>query len=176
MNIVTTKEPSDCSQTELQDFERLVVAGGEVTAAGLTSRIRNAAVLVYLSEANSLIGIAALKNPNQQYKTHVFQKAGGTAQPADFPLELGWVFVLPSSRGRRLSYKLVDAAVEASNGRGIFATSRADNVPMHNTLKAYGFSIHGNEYASDHDNHKLVLFLRNAAQQIVGRERRERVS
>ncbi|HYR77446.1 MAG TPA: GNAT family N-acetyltransferase [Pyrinomonadaceae bacterium] len=160
---VIAKKPSDCSPTELEDFERLVLAGGEVTAAGLNARIKNAAILIYVSQSNYVTGIAALKQPQEQYKKGVFQKAGATAQPNEFPLELGWIFVVPASRGAGLSHKLVEVALDASNGRGIFATSRADNAAMHCVLKAHGFSIHGHAYASDRNDHELVLFLWNAA-------------
>jgi GNAT superfamily N-acetyltransferase len=161
--VIIAKKPSDCSHAELQDFERLVRAGGEVTAAGLNARIKNAAVLVYISQSNCVTGIAALKKPQEQYKHRVFQKAGATARPNEFPLELGWIFVVPASRGAGLSHKLVEAAIDASDGRGIFATSRADNAAMHRVLKVHGFSNHGHAYASERSNHELVLFLRNAA-------------
>ncbi len=161
--MVIAKTPSDCSETELQNFECLVLAGGEVTATGLSTRIKNAATLIYLSQGDCLIGIAALKDPNEPYKNGVFEKAAAAVQPAEFPLELGWIFVLPSSRGAGLSHKLVEAALGASEGRGVFATSRADNAAMHRTLQAHGFSVHGHTFRSDRHNRKLVLFLRPAA-------------
>lgn len=161
--MVITKEPSACSQTELDDFRSLVLAGGEVTARGLEAHIGNARLLIFLLKDTCLIGIAALKSPRQKYKNGVFQKAHATARPNDFPIELGWVFIIPSARGGGLSYKLVKTAVDASKGCGIFATSRTTNVAMHKALVAHGFVNNGQAYASKRTNHELVLFVRDAA-------------
>lgn len=162
---ITVKKPSECTDAELQDFMSLVLAGGEIVAQGLEARINKAEALIFLSHDNCLKGIAAVKNPETNYKNGVFQKACATAQASAFPFELGWVFVLPSSRGAGRSHKLLKAALSTTYGHGIFATSRSDNAPMHKVLKAHDFSCHGEAYASNRGNHKLVLFVSNAAQQ-----------
>lgn len=165
--IVIVKKPSECSQVELQDFLSLVLAGGEVTTAGLPERVRNAQHLVFLTEANCLKGIAAVKNPAIDYRRWVFKKAHASVSDMEFPVELGWVFVLPSSRGAGFSHMLLKAALSTVSGSGIFATSRSDNTPMHKALKTTGFSCHGTEYASEHGNHQLTLFVCSAAQPII---------
>jgi GNAT superfamily N-acetyltransferase len=163
--MIVTKSPNECSASELQDFAALVLAGGEVTAAGLDARIKKAERLIFVVENNCLKGIAALKNPEVNYKDGVFKKAHATVEAKHFPLELGWVFVLPSARGAGLSRKLVEAALASTYGQAVFATSRSDNAPMHKVLRANGFSCHGKTYASTRGNQQLALFLRNAAQQ-----------
>ena len=65
---VAIKKPYECSQAELQDFVSLVLAGGEVTAAGLEERVRKAQFLVFLTERDCLKGIAAVKNPALGYR------------------------------------------------------------------------------------------------------------
>jgi predicted GNAT family N-acyltransferase len=141
------------------------LAGGEVTADGLEARIKKAETLLFLVQGGCLKGIAAIKNPESGYKEGVFQKAQATIKASQFSFELGWVFVIPSSRGAGLSHKLVEAALSVTDGQSVFATSRADNDPMHKVLKAHGFSCHGKTYASTRGNQQLVLFVRNAAQQ-----------
>ena len=143
----------------------LVLAGGEVTAAGLEERVRKAQFLVFLTERDCLKGIAAVKNPALGYRRGVFQKARASVNDTEFPLELGWVFVLPSSRGAGFSHMLVEAALSTTSGRGIFATSRSDNTPMRKALKFHDFSCHGTAYASKRGNHQLTLFVSNAVQQ-----------
>lgn len=165
METITIKKPGECSETELEDFASLVLAGGEVTADGLKARIKKAEALIFLAQDNCLKGIAAVKKPGENYKNGVFQKARATVEASAFPFELGWVFVLPSSRGAGFSHKLVKAALTATCGQGIFATSRSDNAPMHKVLVGHGFSCHGEAYASSRGKHKLVLFISNAAQQ-----------
>ncbi len=164
MESIATKKPSECSESELEDFASLILAGGEVTEHGLKARIKKAEALIFLIQDNCLKGIAAVKNPEENYKNGVFQKARATVQGSVFPFELGWVFVLPSSRGVGFSHKLVKAALTATCGQGIFATSRSDNAAMHKVLKAHGFSCHGEAYVSSRGKHKLVLFVSNAAQ------------
>jgi predicted GNAT family N-acyltransferase len=163
--VIVIKRPSDCSEAELQDFAALILAGGEVTAVGLDARIKKAEALVFLSQNDCLKGIAAVKNPEQNYKSGVFQKARASVQSDEFPFELGWVFVLPSSRGAGFSHRLVQAALGATGGRAIFATSRSDNTPLHKVLNAYGLSKNGGEYASTRGNQNLALFVSNVAQQ-----------
>lgn len=165
METITAQKPSECTEAELQDFLSLILAGGEVSAQGLEARIKKAEALIFLAHDNCLKGIAAVKNPEAIYKNDVFKKAHATAEACAFPFELGWVFVLPSSRGSGLSHKLVKAALSIACCQRIFATSRSDNAPMHNVLKTHGFSCHGEEYASTRGDHKLVLFVSNTAQQ-----------
>lgn len=157
---VTIKSPRECSAKEVGDFAAFVNAGGEVISEGLEGRVREAHSLLFLRENSCLLGIAALKNPNATYRASVFKKAAASASAAQFPLELGWVFVLPSARGRRLSHSLVRAAVTHAAGKSVFATSRTDNLGMHASLLAAAFSKHGVEYASSHGTHRLALFLR----------------
>jgi GNAT superfamily N-acetyltransferase len=163
--VFVIKKPSDCSEAELQDFAALILAGGEVTAVGLNTRIKKAEALVFLSQSDCLKGIAAVKNPEQNYKSDVFQKAKASVQANEFTFELGWVFVLPSSRGAGFSHKFVQARLGATDGRAIFATLRSDNTPMHKVLNANGLSKNGGEYASIRGNQNLVLFVSNVAQQ-----------
>lgn len=163
--VITVKKPIECSATELLDFAAFVLASGEVTSVGLDARIRRAEALVFLVQNGCLKGITAVKNPEHNYKNRVFQKAQASVQANEFPFELGWVFVLPSSRGIGYSKKLVQAALAATLGRAIFATSRSDNVAMHNVLIAHGFIRHGREYSSSRGNQNLVLFINNVAQQ-----------
>jgi len=165
--VIAVKKPNECSETELKDFAAFVCAGGEVTAAGLGERIRKAEALVFLSQEGCLKGIAAIKNPEREYKNGVFQKAHATVQASEFPFELGWVFVLPSSRLAGLSHKLVKSALAAASGRRLFATSHSNNIHMHKVLKAHGFSCHGEAYLSGRCNRELLLFISEGAQQAI---------
>lgn len=157
---VTVKLPRECSATEVSDFASFVNAGGEVIPEGLEGRVREAHALFFLRENSCLLGIAALKNPNATYRASVFKKTAASVSAAQFPLELGWVFVMPSARGRKLSHSLVGAAVTHAAGKNVFATSREDNLGMHAPLLAAAFSKHGVEYASSRGTHRLALFLR----------------
>lgn len=73
--VIVTKRPNECSAAELQDFAALVLEGGEVPAVGLEARIKKAEKLLFLAQDSCLKGIAAVKNPEKDYKEGVFQKA-----------------------------------------------------------------------------------------------------
>ncbi|MBM3114254.1 hypothetical protein [Jeongeupia naejangsanensis] len=159
--MVVIKKPSDCSDAELQNFATLVLAGGEVVAAGLDMLIKKDEALVFLLQHNCLKGVAAIKKPGRNYRNKIFQKAMTSTIANEFQFELGWVFVHPSSRGAGFSHVLVKAALGAAGGRHTFATSRSDNAPMHKVLSAHGLLRRGQEYVSDRGNQNLVLFVSN---------------
>ena len=162
MAVTTTiKTPSECSHSELGDFAALVLAGGEVTLVGLNDRIKDAHVLIFLHKNYCLVGIAALKNPNSNYRAAVFKNANSTQPYEQYPLELGWIFVLPSARNNGYSKRLVRAAVEHARQRQIFATSRTDNPHMHTPLLNEAFVKHGSDYKSHRGMYSLSLFLRS---------------
>lgn len=156
----TVTKPAEASVRDLRDFTALVRAGAEVTLAGLEARIRAAFTLVLARQDRCVVGIAALKVPNSNYRATVFRKAAVAAVPCTFPLELGWVFVEPRSRGTGLSHSLVSRALAVAPTSAIFATSRSDNIAMHRSLIAGGFAQHVVAYASARGAHSLELFLR----------------
>jgi predicted GNAT family N-acyltransferase len=155
---IITNPPGKCTPDEIDAFVALVQVGGEVQAAGLAERIVQAHSLIFLKEDNQLLGVAALKHPEANYRFGVFEKAQIKANPLDYPLELGWVYVPPAGRGRGLSHSLVQTAVNQAKGLGLFATSRADNSAMHKSILAALFARQGNEYLSKRGDYSLLLF------------------
>ena len=157
-----TRIPGECGAKDLGDFLELIRAGGEATPEGLEDRIRRARWLFFLLLGDCLVGIAALKRPNESYRTYVAGRSGVSLQEDDYPYELGWVFVILSARGRKYSMDLTSAAVEVSGGKGIFATSRTENRAMHASLRECGFSAVGKAYASERGEHTLQVFTRRS--------------
>src|SRR5712692_4061160 len=131
---------------------------------GLENRIRSAVRLIFLSVCCCLCGVAALKRPERRYRKDVSSKSGIPLPEAEYPFELGWVFVMPSARGRRFSLDLTQAALSAAGTAGVFATSRTDNIPMHAVLTKFGFVPAGHPYPSTRGSHQLQLFVRRSAQ------------
>ncbi len=160
---IAVKSPRQCSSNELDDFTAFVLAGGEVIRAGLGERVRNAHALLFMRENTCLVGIAALKSPSVEYRARVFEQSGAALSPLAFPFELGWVFLLPSARGRSLSRHLVQAAADHVADAQVFATSRTDNPAMHASLFGAAFTRHGSDYPSNRGAHRLALFLRSAS-------------
>jgi GNAT superfamily N-acetyltransferase len=161
------KSPGECSNIEIVAFIAFVRAGGEVSIQGLVERIRSAAVLVFARVDGLVIGVAALKQPQASYRRRVSSESGAPLPAAEFPYELGWVYVSPESRGKGISLLLSQAIIAASEGACMFATSRTDNVAMHRSLTKVGFVAVGNPFVSGRGKHSLQVFVRHAAQPII---------
>ena len=72
---------------------------------GLPDRVRKAKCLAFhYAEGDALAAISGLKRPTEEYRAHVFEKAGAPVSPAGYHLELGWVFVLPDHRRKRIGW------------------------------------------------------------------------
>lgn len=145
---------------EIDDFVAFVLAGGEVMAEGLRNRVTNAPYIALARENQCLLGVAGLKSPNANYRSRVEKGAGVTLAAESIPFELGWVFVLPSARGRGLSTALCRPLVALAEGKGVFASSRTDNSAMHRTLEKIGFERVGKEWASKENEARLMLFVK----------------
>src|SRR5438876_9949514 len=93
--------PSDCAAEALADFEKLVVEGGTVDPQGLTQRIRNALRLLFLRTSDGqLVGVGALKHPRPSYRNRVFANAQATTASYEYRVELGWVVVAKTTKGK----------------------------------------------------------------------------
>ena len=164
---VVGRRPSDCNGAEIADFMSLVLAGGEVTAKDLEKRVRAAVSLVFLNVGCCLCGVAALKSPEESYRKRIASSSGASLPREQFLYELGWVFVMPSSRGRHYSFDQAREAIASAGGAGVFSTSRTDNRQMHATLSKLQFAPIGRAYHSNRGDYQLQLFVRHAAQQPV---------
>lgn len=157
---IDLKRPTECSSVELKLFYDTVSQSGEVTEIGLRQRILSAQALAIAYEQGCLVGVAALKVPNPNYRQNTFSKAKTALSPEQFPDELGWVFIHEAYRGRKISYRLVQELIATSHSN-IYATSRSLNANMHRTLERAGFSRYGSEFLSDmNSGEKLMLFAR----------------
>ena len=153
--------PSDCSPQALADFENLVTKYGTVDPEGLTQRIREASRLLFLRESNGeLVGVGAVKRPQLSYRRKVFAKAQATTAPDEYRVELGWVAVAKSLRGRGLSRRIISQLIGLVENENVFATTRADARAMRFAAD-YGLNPTGKPYPSGR-GYDLVLYLRDA--------------
>jgi len=150
------KIPSECTPDELDNFQKLVAEGGEVTPHGLRQRIEHAAALIIIGESEC-IAVGAIKNPNQGYKQGVFSKAGVAGQSNNYNYELGWLYVVPAARGKGVGHSLMQAVASYIGNAGCYATTREDNAAMHHLFSQYNFSRLGVPYPSD-NGYSLVLY------------------
>ena len=161
MLISSISLPSVCTPQALADFEKLVIEGGAVDPEGLGQRIHEASRLLFLRESHDqLVGVGALKRPSPAYRNTVFANAQATVPPGEYPLELGWVVVAKSHRGRRLSTRMVGELLPFARHQNIYATTRADERVLSFAFDC-GFRINGKPFPSGH-GYDLALYLRNA--------------
>lgn len=158
--LCTIRTPNACTPFELQEFLSFVLKGGEVSPIGLLKRIQRAHTLAFLYSNKNIIGVAGLKWPSINH-CHELSINSGIILHKIFPLELGWVYILPSARGGKLSNVLCRSLIEASANSGIFATSRSSNIAMHKTLGNHGFIQVGKEWLSQQSSDNLCLFTRS---------------
>jgi len=153
------KEPIACTEEERREFARLVRQGFAGSDEGLDDRIRDAKCLTFHYPAGDTLGaIAALKAPTDQYRDDVFTKAGAPVSPADYKLELGWVFVVPEQRGHRIAKNLCQLLLARVHTSSVFATTRPDNTPMIRILLALGFARTGTSFQHQRRDEELVMF------------------
>lgn len=157
----STKTPDACTKRELRGFEQLVRQGFGGSDEGLPDRTRGAHRLAFhFSPEGELVAIAGLKDPDERYRIDVFERSRAGASAANYPLELGWVYVVPEHRGKRLGERLCRRLLEDASSDGVFATTRPDNEPMIQILRVLGFAGAGEPFRHPRRDEELVLFLR----------------
>jgi len=151
------KEPSECSEPELEEFERLVRIGFAGSDDSLPTRVRSANCLAFQFEPeNGSVAIAGLKQPRGERIAEVFAKAECDLVPDEWRVELGWVFVSPKHRKVGIARVLCEQLLERAGGSPIFATTRPDNVPMIKILEGLGFEPAGRPFLRR--GQELVLY------------------
>jgi GNAT superfamily N-acetyltransferase len=161
---VTLREPTACSSAESAAFRDLVVQGDEVDPDGLEGRIQKAKALVFGTCDDLLVGVAAVKCQERNYRHGIFQKAGISDLAGRYVYELGWIFVVPEFRGKGFSVALVEKSLASFGAENVYSTSKTSNTPMHRTLLKFGFSAEGNPWRSKRGPYDLAMYLRPAPQ------------
>ncbi|QYK40241.1 MAG: GNAT family N-acetyltransferase [Paracoccaceae bacterium] len=156
---LTVTTPEDMTKAERAEFIALVKEAGEVDPKTLPRLVDEAVALVTIYDGETLIGTAALKRPSADYRKKTFKKAGEGAGEAAHPLELGWVHVHNDYECQGHGQRLVQAALDAAKGAGVYATTKND--VMRRMLPKLGFGKAGGDYPSKRKpKEKLSLFTR----------------
>jgi ribosomal protein S18 acetylase RimI-like enzyme len=151
--------PDACTEQERRELARLVRQGFDAVVETLDGRIRAARCLAFRYAADgTLAAIAALKAPDEAHRAAIFAKAEAPVSHMAYELDLGWVFVLPAHRGKRIAPDLCRRLLARVPAAGVFATTRTNNDPMIGILRTLGFTRVGKPYPRRDE--QLVLFLR----------------
>jgi ribosomal protein S18 acetylase RimI-like enzyme len=163
------RQPDGCSDGEIAAFCCFVRQGGEVESLRLEGRVRQARALCFLYVGGTLVGVAALKQPDPGYRSKVFKKAAVPKDATLFDLELGWVYVQPDHQSKGYSLVLSAAAKSQSDGAPIFATTRSDNTAMQKTLERLKFKRIGDPYLSEDGERTLLLYVTSSSKPVLTR-------
>jgi GNAT superfamily N-acetyltransferase len=155
-------DPSVFTAIQKQEFIDLVRLGDEIGELTLRTNVPRSRLLAFIRDGVTLLGVGALKIPQSSYRKKFFARTGVAISEADYPYELGYVFVAEASRGNGHAGQIVGACIEAEKEAGIFATTRADNKAMHRLLHRFGFNKAGKSYNGGHSSAEIGLFLRPA--------------
>jgi len=125
----------------------VMVPGGAIegTAEEIIWRLKRTTKLALLrvKTTNRIVGVAALKTPDQGYRADKFAAAGVPIVGYEAAPELGYVVVAEDMRGRRLSGGLVDTIAKEIR-KPAFATT--DSNTMRNNLQRAEFIKVGQEW------------------------------
>lgn len=154
---IEIKTPHSCSLKEINYFYQHVLACEEVDEVGLEDRIRNAKLLAFYYIKDNLIGVGAIKKPNQNYKERIFTKAGAPELSKKYHLELGYICIQVNKRGKGVGSKIVKDLLSNCSDKNIFATVRTNNVRMIHINEKFGFKKIGKPYMGR--NELIQLFL-----------------
>ncbi len=158
-NGIVCVSPSGYTSDEKAKILDLVRLGGE--AAVTPERINRARTIATAWVDGRMVGVAALKRPQDSYRAKVAERAGFRLKPSEWPFEFGYVFVEVDQRGRSYARSLTEALMRDAGSANIFATVRVANQEMHAVLRRFGFVVAGRDYLSDDGERILSLWIRN---------------
>jgi len=152
------RRPGACTPEQRAGFAELVCEGFNSHRDTLGARILAARSLGFHYTDGSLCGIAALKPPDAATRSLIFHGAGATASPDDYHDELGWLYVVPERRRQGIAGDLVKRLLATVPAAPVFATTRRDNAPAQQLLRAFAFRRVGQPFRRRDE--ELLLFLR----------------
>ena len=83
---VCAASPAEFQPKEIDDFVAFVLAGGEVTGAGLRDRALRAPCISYLRNNECLLGVAGLKSLDPDYRARVEKKSKTKLDKKEFSI------------------------------------------------------------------------------------------
>lgn len=141
---IIIRKPKEFTSDLIMQILDLLDQGGQISMRGLEKRLMNADLLALLVDGGKVVTVAALKNPEPNYKKTVFESANNGDEAYQFEKELGYIVTHPEFEGLKLCQKLLSAFIPEINGFNLFATTRKASV-IH-ILGKFGFKKLGEPY------------------------------
>ncbi|MFH6988477.1 hypothetical protein ACHRVW_12100 [Flavobacterium collinsii] len=138
------RKPNKVSADYMMQILDLLDQGNQLSIKGIEKRLIKADLIAMIVDGDKVLTVAALKNPEPNYKRTVFKSAGAGDIEPQFEKELGYIVTHPEFEGQKLCQKLLSIFIPQINGSNLFATTRKDSV-IH-ILGKFGFSKVGEPY------------------------------
>lgn len=146
------------SEEELNVFKKIVMYAKQVKESSFDGLMEKNPLLLLYKEKGLIIGVGALKIPNEDYKNRVFKDSKTDCKPQDFTHELGWIVSINKREGigRKMTEELANYMAR------LYATVRENNKAMRHILEEVGFTITGKSYSNVVDNvrHEICLYVK----------------
>lgn len=155
-------EPNSLGKDEFEEFKKLVHLCGEVATNGLDKRIQAAHALALVRLSRHLVGVGAIKNPEEQHIKTVSEESK-FERLKGYGRELGWICVHPEHRGIGLGRLIVKVLLREYK-EALWATTRENNFSIHKILSEVGFYWVGESYESEIGDYRLLLWVRATSQ------------
>lgn len=138
------KQPSDCSQKEINDFYEMVLEGGQDVKETIKDGVNRSYLLGFHYVKNDLIGIAAIKKPMDYWKSFILKNAKLTNFINKIKFEFGYVYTRPEFENNKICSNLTRSLLKKVDAVNIFATTKTTNKKMIHILEKNGFKKYGN--------------------------------
>ena len=145
--------PEKINESDVLACLKIIKNGAAVATTSATKEIPKAYLVVIVRKGNIIVGIGSIKRSRPQYNKKIGQRAD-TSLSLEI-LEIGYIAIDPSHRGKGLSSQIICKLTEAIS-EPLFATT--DDVRMKHTLAKYGFTRKGREWKGNRGN--LSLWIR----------------
>lgn len=153
---------SDLTDSQFTAFKELLLSGGQINIAEnvLDKNIKNAEALAfYRNDDDVLVGIGAVKNPQESYIRKVFNFADVADKRELYQLEVGYFVTEPEYTGRGICSSLLNYLIEyMGTGANYFATTKSE--AMKKVFTNTGFTKLGQSWSANSGN-ILELYIYN---------------
>lgn len=128
---ILVKKPVDYTKDELNKFKDIVLLGGQVQIKGLEDRILNCKALAMCFINDELVGVSAIKKPNESKTKRTLEKAKLNNHLIP-KFELGYSVTMKEHRGKGINSQLNDKLLSLmEKNESIYATTSVES------MKAY---------------------------------------
>jgi len=141
---IFVKRPEDCSKEELDKFHDLLLSGGQVLPDGLRERIRQCKFLGLCYINNEIVGVSAIKQPDELKTKRILKKA--KIEKTNIPkLELGYSVTTEEFRRQGINQSMNNRLLDKlESNANIYATTNNDT--MRKYLSSRGFKKLGDSF------------------------------